>query len=136
MNILFVCTANKLRSPTAAAIFAGKEGLEVRSAGLDPAAPTRFDEELAAWADKIYTMERHHREKIRKKYRNALGAKPIVSLEIPDEYEILLVLALGKPVEQVVIDPVGEDGDVKYWRDADGVHHVPKRSLDELILDL
>jgi hypothetical protein len=45
-----------------------------------------------------------------------------------------LVLALGEPAETVVIDEVGEDGDIKYWRDDDDVHHVPKRSLDELIV--
>jgi hypothetical protein len=45
-----------------------------------------------------------------------------------------LVLALGEPAEEVVIDEVGEDGDIKYWRDDEGVHHVPKRSLDELIV--
>ena len=55
-------------------------------------------------------------------------------LAIPDRYEILVVLALGKPKETVVIDPVGPDGDIKYWRDAGSVHHVPKRSPDELIL--
>ncbi|UCD49278.1 MAG: nitroreductase family protein [Phycisphaerales bacterium] len=56
------------------------------------------------------------------------------TLSIPARYEILLVLALGKPAEQVVIDPVGEKGDVRYWRDDEGVHHVPKRSLQDLIL--
>jgi len=56
-------------------------------------------------------------------------------LNIPGQYEILLVLALGKPVEKVVIDDI-KDGDVKYWRDDSQVHHVPKRSLDELILKL
>ena len=55
-------------------------------------------------------------------------------LDIPDHYEILLILALGKPKETVVLEEVGPDGSVKYYRDADGVHHVPKRSLDELIL--
>jgi nitroreductase len=55
-------------------------------------------------------------------------------LAIPDRYEILVVLALGKPKETVVIHPVGPDGDIKYWRDAGSVHHVPKRSLDELIV--
>jgi len=53
---------------------------------------------------------------------------------LPDGYEILLVIALGQPNETVVIDPVGEDGSIKYWRDENDVHHVPKRSLDELIL--
>jgi nitroreductase len=57
------------------------------------------------------------------------------ALGIPAQYEILLVLALGKPKETVVIDPVIQ-GDIKYWRDAQGTHHVPKRSLDEIILTL
>lgn len=56
------------------------------------------------------------------------------ALNIPGRYEILLGLALGKPAEKVVIEPVGPDGGIEYWRDADGVHHVPKRSLDELII--
>ncbi|HNS49778.1 MAG TPA: nitroreductase family protein [Anaerolineae bacterium] len=56
------------------------------------------------------------------------------ALEIPDRYEVLLVLALGKPKELVQIDPVGADGSIKYWRDAAQVHHVPKRALDEIIL--
>jgi nitroreductase len=56
------------------------------------------------------------------------------ALNIPPQYEILLVLALGKPKEIVQIDPVGPDGSIKYWRDEQQVHHVPKRSLDELIL--
>ena len=56
------------------------------------------------------------------------------ALGIERHHEILLVLALGKPKETVVMDPVGADGDIKYWRDTDGVHHVPKRSLDEIIV--
>jgi nitroreductase len=56
------------------------------------------------------------------------------ALSIPAQYEILLVLALGKPRERAVIDEVGPSGDIKYWRDDTGVHHVPKRSLKELIV--
>ena len=55
-------------------------------------------------------------------------------LAIPDRYEILLTLALGKPKEQVIVEPVGKSGDVKYWRDSLGVHHVPKRALDDTIV--
>jgi nitroreductase len=58
----------------------------------------------------------------------------IEALNIPPRYEVLLVIALGRPKETVVLDPVGPDGDIKYWRDAQGVHHVPKRSLDDLII--
>jgi len=57
------------------------------------------------------------------------------ALNIPRYYEILLVLALGKPVEQVVLENLGPEGDVRYWRDAAGVHHVPKRSLEQIILE-
>ena len=55
-------------------------------------------------------------------------------LKIPDKYEILFILALGKPVENVIIDEI-KDNDVKYWRDKKGNHHVPKRNLKELILN-
>lgn len=57
-----------------------------------------------------------------------------LALDIPAQYEILLVLALGKPAETIVIEPVGPDGDIKYWRDRGETHHVPKRSLDDLII--
>ena len=56
------------------------------------------------------------------------------ALDIPARFEILLVVALGKPKEQVVLEEVGQDGSIKYWRDDAGVHHVPKRSLKELII--
>jgi nitroreductase len=56
------------------------------------------------------------------------------ALSIPSRYEILLVLALGKPKETVVVEQVGPDGNIKYWRDDQGVHHVPKRSLEDLIV--
>lgn len=58
------------------------------------------------------------------------------ALSLPSRYEILLVLALGKPAEQVVLEEVGPQGDIKYWRDDEGIHHVPKRSLQDLIVQV
>ena len=54
-------------------------------------------------------------------------------LKIPEKFDIVLILALGKPVEIILIDEI-KDNDVKYWRDDQQNHHVPKRQLDELIL--
>lgn len=55
------------------------------------------------------------------------------ALSIPEQYEILLVLALGVPKETVEVE-MPKAGNIRYYRDSDGVHHVPKRSLDEIIL--
>ena len=56
------------------------------------------------------------------------------ALNIPAHLEILLAIALGKPKDIVVLEPLGPDGDIRYWRDEDGVHHVPKRSLGDLVV--
>jgi nitroreductase len=55
-------------------------------------------------------------------------------LRIPEGYDMLLVLALGKPKEVVLIEPVSPSGDIRYYRDDAKVHHVPKRALEDLIL--
>ncbi|MEH0020475.1 MAG: nitroreductase family protein [Desulfobacter sp.] len=54
-------------------------------------------------------------------------------LEIPDHLEVKLVIALGTPVETAQIDDLGDDGNIRYWRDDNQVHHVPKRKLSDLI---
>jgi len=56
------------------------------------------------------------------------------ALNLPDELEIVLVIALGKPVETVVLEDLPTDGSIRYYRDAQQVHHVPKRSLQDLIV--
>jgi nitroreductase len=65
---------------------------------------------------------------------NKLNLRNVLS--IPVRYDILLVIALGKPKEKVEIEKLGADGCMKYWRDGEGVHHVPKRALDDIILPL
>ena len=56
-------------------------------------------------------------------------------LKIPAELKILLVVAIGEPKERVVIEEVGKDNNIRYWRDQKGVHHVPKRKLSDIIID-
>jgi len=56
-------------------------------------------------------------------------------LNLPVQLEVVLVLALGKPVEKVVIEPMSTNNDVKYWRDENQIHHVPKRSLKDIVIN-
>lgn len=58
----------------------------------------------------------------------------MASLGIPDGWTVLLVIALGKPAETVVIDQIEPGGSVRYWRDEHSIHHVPKRRVDELLV--
>jgi predicted protein tyrosine phosphatase len=102
-KVLFVCTANRLRSPTAVAVFADYPGLEVRSAGLDAACPRPLTAELVAWADRLFVMEQRHRKALRHRFREQLGDTPLIVLGIPDEYEFMqpeLVALLKERVPQ------------------------------------
>ena len=56
------------------------------------------------------------------------------TLGLPEHLDILYVIALGRPVEEVRVVPVGEDGNIKYWRDEAGIHHVPKRKLEDVLV--
>ncbi len=58
-----------------------------------------------------------------------------MGMEFPEDLEVLLVIALGKPLEKVIIDPMPDGDDIRYWRDKEGVHHVPKKSLNEIIIE-
>jgi predicted protein tyrosine phosphatase len=88
-HALFICSRNRLRSPTAEAIFAKLPGIECASAGTDDAADVALDPELIAWADVLYVMEAAHRSKINSKFKRHLAQKRIVVLGIPDDYDYM-----------------------------------------------
>ena len=88
-RVLFVCTQNRLRSPTAEQVFSNRAGFEVASAGTDPTADVPVSPELLAWADVIFVMERAHRNKLTKRFREHLKSKRLVCLDIPDEFEYM-----------------------------------------------
>lgn len=88
-NILFVCSQNKLRSPTAEQVFADWPGIEVSSAGTDASCGNPVTPELVEWADVIIAMERAHRNKIQRQFRSSLRTARIVVLGIPDDYEFM-----------------------------------------------
>lgn len=87
MKVLFICTANKLRSPTAEDVFRDYPGIEAVSAGTNAEAPRPLTKELVASADLIFAMETHHRERIRKKFKQRPPDSHIITLHIPDEFE-------------------------------------------------
>jgi predicted protein tyrosine phosphatase len=88
-KVLFVCSQNRLRSPTAERVFSDRPGFEVASAGLSPEAETPVCPELIEWSDVIFVMEKTHRNKLSKKFRTCLNAKRVICLDIPDEFEFM-----------------------------------------------
>jgi predicted protein tyrosine phosphatase len=88
-KLLFICSRNRLRSPTAEAVFSAYEGLEVESAGLAPDAETPLNSEVIQWADIIFVMERSHRSKLSKRFQPWLKGKRVICLDIPDQYEYM-----------------------------------------------
>lgn len=88
-HVLFLCSQNRLRSPTAESIFAEYEGFEVRSAGLNNDAVVSTTPDLIEWADYIFVMEKAHRNKLQKEFRKYLNNQIVICLDIPDEYEYM-----------------------------------------------
>jgi predicted protein tyrosine phosphatase len=88
-NVLFICSQNRLRSPTAEQVFADWPGIETASAGLNQGADNPVTQELLEWADVIFVMERAHRAKLSAKFKPHLGNKRVIRLDIPDEYEFM-----------------------------------------------
>ena len=105
MNLLFVCSENRLRSPTGEAIFSNYDGINAIGAGTNSDAATPISGDLIEWADIIFAMEKSHRTKISKKFSALLKDKRLVCLAIPDNYEYMqpeLVRILEAKVKSIV----------------------------------
>ncbi len=100
-RVLFICSQNRLRSPTAEQVFATWPGIEVSSAGLNNEAENPVTPELLEWAELIFVMEKAHRSKLSTKFRPYLKHAKVVCLDIPDDFALMdpaLVLILNQRV--------------------------------------
>jgi predicted protein tyrosine phosphatase len=88
-KVLFLCSKNKLRSPTAEAIFGDIEGWEVYSAGISNDAEVHVSLEDIEWADYIFVMEKSHKKKLSSKFGLKINKQSVISLDIPDNYEYM-----------------------------------------------
>ena len=88
-NLLFVCTHNRLRSPTAEQVFASYPGIETDSAGIGADAEVVLSAEQVEWADIIFVMEKVHKTRLARKFRASLKGKRVVCLDIPDNYAFM-----------------------------------------------
>ncbi len=89
MNLLFICSRNQWRSPTAEAIWRRHPELNVRSAGTSPRARKTVNDGDIRWADVIFVMERKHRSRLRAAFAHLLRDTPLIVLDIPDEYQYM-----------------------------------------------
>jgi predicted protein tyrosine phosphatase len=89
IRALFICTQNRLRSPTAEQVFSTWPGVETDSAGLGNDASVLLSVEQIEWATMIFVMEKTHRNKLSKKFKAHLNGKKVICLNIPDEYEFM-----------------------------------------------
>ena len=88
-HVLFICSQNRLRSPTAEQVFSTRPDVECSSAGTNHDAENPLTAELVEWADVIFVMEKAHREKVQKRFRPQLRDKRLIVLGIPDNYDYM-----------------------------------------------
>ena len=103
-NVLFVCSMNQWRSPTAEKIYSDKALINVRSAGTNKNARTRVSSNDLKWADIVFVMEVKHKQRLRAEFPGEMKFKEIHVLDIPDEYNYMDT-ELVKEIEQSV-DPI------------------------------
>jgi len=88
-NVLFICSQNRLRSPTAEQVFSSRPNIECASAGLNHDAENPVTPELVEWAEIIFVMEKAHRNKLTSKFKKYINNKRVICLDIPDDYEFM-----------------------------------------------
>ena len=101
MRVLFICSRNRLRSPTAEVVFAKWPNVETDSAGLAPDADVQLDADQLDWAEVIFVMERNHQRRLSQRFGSRLRGKRVVCLDISDDYVFMqpeLVTLLEKRV--------------------------------------
>ncbi len=106
-NALFICSKNKLRSPTAEQIFSTWDNVQTDSAGLANDADVLLNQEQVEWADIIFVMERKHKSNLSQKFRTHLNNKRIICLNIPDNYKYMqpeLIELLENKVSRYLIN--------------------------------
>ena len=89
IRALFICTQNRLRSPTAEQVFSSWANVETDSAGLGNDADVRLSVEQVEWATLIFVMEKAHRNKLSKQFKAHLNGKRVICLDIPDDYDYM-----------------------------------------------
>ncbi|WP_102798853.1 low molecular weight protein tyrosine phosphatase family protein [Bowmanella denitrificans] len=87
MNLLFVCSENRLRSPSGEEVFSAYEGINAIGCGTNLDAETVVSGDLIEWADIVFVMEKTHKNKVSKKFKDLLTGKKLVCLDIPDNYD-------------------------------------------------
>ena len=86
-NLLFICSKNQWRSPTAETLFKNHPVYTARSAGTSDKARIKVNEKLFLWADELFVMERKHKQLLQQKFPHTIVEKAIVVLEIEDDYQ-------------------------------------------------
>lgn len=86
MNLLFICSRNQWRSPTAETIYKHRQHVQVKSAGTEPSARIRVSAKLIDWADIVFVMEKKHKQRLMEQFTENLSGKRMYVLDIPDEY--------------------------------------------------
>ncbi len=112
-RVLFLCGRNRLRSPTAEQVFSAQAGIEAMSAGLDNDADVPCTPELLEWADVVFVMEKVHRSKLARRFKQHLRNARVICLDIPDKYWFmqpelvqLLHLRVGRHLRRGVEAPL------------------------------